>query len=190
MCSDLNRPLDQRYGYRNSIQGLIRIAKDEGASVLFRGLTPNVTRSVVMNVGQMGGYDLFKRLLLSMDILPDGPALQTAASFCAGTLSTTLVTPVDVIKSRIQNARGADAQLGIMGMISKSLKADGPSVLFRGWTPAFLRLQPQTTLLFLFFEREYKVIDTANKEKRLTLSPILTFPQNSKVSLINNEKQN
>jgi dicarboxylate transporter 10 len=69
-------------------------------------------------------------------------------------LSTTLVTPVDVIKSRIQNARGADATLGIMGTISKSIKADGPTVFFRGWTPAFLRLQPQTTLLFLFFERK------------------------------------
>lgn len=75
---------------------------------------------------------------------------------CPLQLSTTLVTPIDVIKSRVQNARGADAQLGIMGMISKSIKADGPTVFFRGWTPAFLRLQPQTTLLFLFFERTWK----------------------------------
>ena len=51
MCSDLNRPLDQRYGYRNALAGLLRIAKDEGPTVLFRGLAPNVTRSVVMNVG-------------------------------------------------------------------------------------------------------------------------------------------
>lgn len=51
MCSDLNRPMDQRYGYRNALAGLGRIAKDEGVKVLFRGTTPNVTRSVVMNVG-------------------------------------------------------------------------------------------------------------------------------------------
>jgi dicarboxylate transporter 10 len=51
MCSDLNRPKEQRYAYRNALAGLGRIAKDEGVSVLFRGTTPNVTRSVVMNVG-------------------------------------------------------------------------------------------------------------------------------------------
>jgi dicarboxylate transporter 10 len=110
-----------------------------------------------------------------LNIVPDGTPLHTAASFAAGTFATTAVTPIDVIKSRIQNAKGADAKLGIAGMISKSVKADGAMVFFRGWTPAFLRLQPQTTLwvcektallnneltlpslssrLFLFYERE------------------------------------
>lgn len=108
-------------------------------------------------------YDAAKLLFLSsfpqstiqaLDILPEGTAVHVAASFCAGTFATTAVTPIDVIKSRIQNAKGAEAKLGIMATISKSVKADGMTVFFRGWTPAFLRLQPQTTLLFVFLERE------------------------------------
>ncbi len=51
-CSDLNKPLAQRYAYRNCIDGLIRITKDEGAVVLFKGLGPNIVRSVAMNVSQ------------------------------------------------------------------------------------------------------------------------------------------
>ena len=50
MCSDLNRPMEQRYNYRNSVQALFKIAGDEGVAALFRGLVPNVTRSVVLNV--------------------------------------------------------------------------------------------------------------------------------------------
>lgn len=138
--------MDQRYAYRNSVQALFRIASEEGLPALFRGLIPNMTRSVVLNVAQMGGYDVFKDAIKALNIVPDGTALHTAASFAAGTFATTAVTPIDVIKSRIQNAKGADAKLGIMGTIRKSVAADGAMVFFRGWTPAFLRLQPQTTL--------------------------------------------
>lgn len=88
-------------------------------------------------------------------MIPDGPWLHFSASFCAGTFATTIVTPVDVVKSRIQNAKGEEAKRGIMGTIRESARRDGMSVFMRGWLPAWLRLQPQTTLLFLFFEREF-----------------------------------
>ena len=34
----------------------------------------------------------------------------------------------------------------------KSLRDEGPRFLFKGWTPAFIRLGPNTVLLFVFFE--------------------------------------
>ncbi len=157
MCSDLNQPREARYGYRNCIDGLVRIVRDDGAATLFRGLAPNVVRSVVMNISQLGSYDLFKGILQRLDVLPDGPVLQTAASFCAGTLSTTMCTPIDVVKSRVQNLKGSG--VGVGTVIRDALAKDGPAVFFRGWTPAWLRLQPQTTLLFLFFEQFKALVD-------------------------------
>ncbi|CBQ68686.1 probable DIC1-mitochondrial dicarboxylate carrier [Sporisorium reilianum SRZ2] len=166
MCSDLNLPRDARYGYKNCVDGLVRIVRDDGAGTLFRGLAPNVFRSVVMNISQLGSYDLFKRILQTLDVIPDGPVLQTAASFCAGTLSTTLCTPIDVVKSRVQNLKkGAGASVGVSGVIRDALAKDGPAVFFRGWTPAWLRLQPQTTLLFLFFEQFKRLIDRSREAK-------------------------
>lgn len=50
MCSDLNRPREQRYNYRNAVQALFKITADEGFTTLFRGMVPNVTRSVFLNV--------------------------------------------------------------------------------------------------------------------------------------------
>lgn len=32
------------------------------------------------------------------------------------------------------------------------LRSEGPKFLFKGWTPAFIRLGPNTVLLFVFFE--------------------------------------
>jgi dicarboxylate transporter 10 len=39
-----------------------------------------------------------------------------------------------------------------MKVLRRSLRDEGPRFLFRGWTPAFIRLGPNTVLLFVFFE--------------------------------------
>jgi dicarboxylate transporter 10 len=40
-----------------------------------------------------------------------------------------------------------------MSIISKSLRREGVSVLFRGWLPAWMRMTPTTTLTFMFLEQ-------------------------------------
>jgi hypothetical protein len=37
-------------------------------------------------------------------------------------------------------------------VLRQSLAAEGPRFLLRGWTPAFVRLGPNTVLMFVFFE--------------------------------------
>lgn len=37
-------------------------------------------------------------------------------------------------------------------IFTTSLKKEGPQFLFKGWTPAFVRLGPNTVLLFVFLE--------------------------------------
>lgn len=161
-CGDLNKAPAQRFAYGNCLNGLLRITREEGIGRLFLGLTPNVTRSIVMNISQLASYDLFKGALLSATSLQDGPVLQFAASFCAGTFATTACTPVDVVKSRVQNSKTGE---GVLKVIKTSLQAEGPRVFMRGWLPAWLRLQPQTTLLFLFFEQYKKLVDDYRAKK-------------------------
>ncbi len=77
-------------------------------------------------------------MLVSTAGLQDGPFLHFCAAFCAGTFATTVCTPIDVVKSRVQNAaKGADS--GVLSIIRSSLAKDGPAVFMRGWTPAWLR---------------------------------------------------
>ncbi|PWN41163.1 mitochondrial carrier [Ceraceosorus guamensis] len=155
-CSDLNRAPAERFAYGNAVNGLVRVVRDDGVKILVRGMEANVVKGATLNVGQLAGYDFFKNLLESTKAVPDGMVV-TAATFCAGTAATTLAQPVDFIKSRVQNNKDPSATL--VSIIRGAVKKDGPTVFFRGWTPAWLRLQPQTTLLFYFFEAFKGIID-------------------------------
>ncbi|TFK57698.1 mitochondrial carrier [Heliocybe sulcata] len=156
MTSDSVRPPEKRYGYRNALQGLVRLVGDEGIPGLARGLVPNVTRAVLMNVSQVGSYDFFKSALLSHRIpvvnyqMRDNLLCHFTASTLAGTVATTVCSPADVIKSRLMAMSGKVSPIDVL---KESLRNEGPVFLFKGWTPAFIRLVPNTILMFVFFEQ-------------------------------------
>lgn len=50
MTTDSVRPPESRRNYKNAIDGLIRLVREEGVSALGRGLGANTTRAVLMNV--------------------------------------------------------------------------------------------------------------------------------------------
>ncbi|KAF7340085.1 hypothetical protein MVEN_01926600 [Mycena venus] len=155
MTSDSMRPPDKRYGYSNAITGLFSLAKEEGFRGLARGLGTNTTRAVLMNASQVGSYDLFKTTLLRHSgpvfnyQLKDNLLLHVTASLLAGTFATTVCSPADVMRTRIMSS-SSDASL--LHVLTTSVREEGPRVLFKGWTPAFMRLGPNTVLLFVFFE--------------------------------------
>jgi dicarboxylate transporter 10 len=89
-----------------------------------------------MNSGQLVSYDIFKSLLLGNLGMQDGMPVHMLSSALAGTVATTISAPADVVRSRVMNM-GASNKQGIVGMISESLKKEGPRFLFKGWLPAW-----------------------------------------------------
>lgn len=49
MCADGVKPVSEKYLYSNAVSGMIRIGKDEGIQTFYKGLWPNVVRSVLMS---------------------------------------------------------------------------------------------------------------------------------------------
>jgi dicarboxylate transporter 10 len=157
MCADGAKPSIERYGYRNALSGLVRIGVENGLGAYFRGLGPNVVRSVFMNVSQIATYTEAKRHLLGMKHLglKDDIKTHILASFAAGTVATTVCAPADVVKSRFQNssqAKGA-RRISMVRYVAETVKQAGPGFLMKGWTPAWLRLAPNTVLTFVFMEK-------------------------------------
>ncbi|KAI9059580.1 dicarboxylic acid transporter [Trametes sanguinea] len=156
MTSDSVRPPEERYNYRNALSGLLTLMKEEGVHGLFRGLGTNMTRAVLMNGSQVGSYDMFKTLLLRNRLpmvdyqLEDGLLLHTISSILAGTVATTVCAPADVLRSRLMSAHGKTSPVQVL---TTALREEGPRFLFKGWTPAFIRLGPNTVLMFVFFEQ-------------------------------------
>jgi len=46
-----------------------------------------------------------------------------------------------------------------LGVIRASLAKEGPMFMFKGWLPAWTRLQPTTILIFLTLEQLKNVVD-------------------------------
>ncbi|OBR11170.1 Mitochondrial dicarboxylate [Colletotrichum higginsianum IMI 349063] len=86
--------------------------------------------------------------------MKDDIKTHAVASLFAGTAATTICAPADVLKSRIQSAAasgpGANSLLRI---VQTGLREEGAIFLMKGWTPAWLRLTPNTVLTFVFMEQ-------------------------------------
>ncbi|KAF9454977.1 dicarboxylic acid transporter [Macrolepiota fuliginosa MF-IS2] len=156
MTSDLVRRPEQRYNYSNAVAGLVRLLKSEGIRGLGRGLGTNTTRAVLMNASQVCSYDLFKSKLLHRTLpivdykLKDNLLTHFLASCLAGTVATTVCSPADVLRSRVM---ATSSKTSVSQVLVRSFREEGITFLFKGWTPAFVRLGPNTVLLFVFFEQ-------------------------------------
>lgn len=157
MQSDAALPANQRRNYKNAIDGLIRMSRDEGLSSLFRGVWPNSTRAVLMTASQLVSYDIFKRICTDQLGMPDSLSTHFTASISAGFVATTVCSPVDVIKTRVMSASPSESKGGIMHLLREISRKEGVSWMFRGWVPAFVRLGPHTIATFLFLEEHKKL---------------------------------
>jgi dicarboxylate transporter 10 len=146
-------PADRR-NYGNAIRGYMTIVREEGwKQSIFRGMVPNLGRGVLMTAGQLAGYDVFKMEILAQSNMKDSTVTHVAASTLAGLVATTLCNPFDVLKTRIM---AKNERLGMVEMIRLVHKIEGPTWMFRGWLPAFIRLGPHTVATFLFLEQHKK----------------------------------
>ncbi|CAH2353688.1 mitochondrial dicarboxylate transporter [[Candida] railenensis] len=158
MQNDSSLPIDQRRNYRNAFDGIYRIVKEESVGTLFRGLTPNLVRGVLMTASQVVTYDIAKTLLVdNLQLDPAKKSTHFSASLLAGLVATTVCSPADVVKTRIMNAKGSSENA--VSILTKAVKNEGVGFMFRGWLPSFIRLGPHTIVTFLALEqlRKYKI---------------------------------
>ncbi|KAI8453961.1 mitochondrial carrier domain-containing protein [Phakopsora pachyrhizi] len=142
MTGDVNNPMEKRKCYKNCFNALGRMIREEGFQSLTRGMVPNVSRAILMNASQLATYDSIKNRLLSTRFFKEGLFLHFCASSMAGAIATTICSPFDVIKSRVMNSTGNDDT--VVRVIRRSFREEGIRWMFRGWTPAFIRLGPNT----------------------------------------------
>lgn len=166
MSADSKLPPAERRNYTSVVDCLQRIAREEGVTKLWRGATPTVARATLLSACQMGVTSEAKQRLNKSGYF--GPQGQWLAGypvlFCATLISSLcanlVANPFDVIKSRMQanislassslHHQGAGATTAayenMLDCLIKSVKAEGPSVLWAGFTPAFLKLAPYTVI--------------------------------------------
>ncbi|KAF9877676.1 hypothetical protein CkaCkLH20_04811 [Colletotrichum karsti] len=168
MQQDAALPAAERRNYKHALEGMLRMAREEGLMSWFRGVLPNSMRAAAMTASQLASYDSIKYMFIRHTPLGDSTATHFASSFLAGVVAATVTSPIDVIKTRVMSA---STQEGLAHTLAKIYKAEGLGWMFKGWVPSFLRLGPQTICTFMFLELHRKtyraVTDVGSDDKAI-----------------------
>ncbi|KAL0075580.1 mitochondrial carrier domain-containing protein [Phycomyces blakesleeanus] len=159
MQNDGSLAPNMRRNYKHALDGVVRMTREEGLGSLFRGIGPNMNRAILMTSSQCVSYDLFKDYVLRYTPMTDGLSTHFLSSLLTALVATTICSPVDVVKTRVMAAHSGETGLSAMGITSQMLRVEGLSSFFRGWTPAFVRLGPQTIITFVVMEQFKKWSD-------------------------------
>lgn len=100
MTADGRLPEAERRNYRNVIDALMRIYREEGLLTLWRGAVPTMGRAMVVNAAQLATYSQAKQLFVQYFSLKDGIFLHFLASMLSGLVTTAASMPVDIAKTR------------------------------------------------------------------------------------------
>eukprot|EP00040_Diaphanoeca_grandis_P015124 m.77001 g.77001 ORF g.77001 m.77001 type:complete len:289 (-) comp24964_c0_seq2:142-1008(-) len=118
--------------------------------VLWKGASMSMARASVITASQCVGYEETKKYLTSKGYDASLASTHFLASVVTGFISTTLSNPFDVIKSYMY----VDGRHGSAFEYARSLiKEQGPKSFLKGWSAAYVRSAPLTTLIFVFNEQ-------------------------------------
>ena len=143
--------------YKGSMDAVIKIVKQEGPLALYNGLESTMWRHILWNAGYFGVIFQIKELLPKA--IPGDKAMQIRndllAGAAGGTFGTVLNTPMDVVKSRIQNSPKIKGSLPKYNWawpaVGTVLKEEGASALYKGFLPKVLRLGPGGGILLVVY---------------------------------------
>lgn len=162
MQADGRLPPAQRRNYKSVIDAITRMSKQEGVTSLWRGSSLTVNRAMIVTASQLASYDQIKETILEKGVMRDGLGTHVTASFAAGFVAAVASNPVDVIKTRVMNmkveAGMKPAYSGAIDCALKTVRAEGPMALYKGFIPTISRQGPFTVVLFVTLEQVRKLL--------------------------------
>uniref|UniRef100_A0A0N4ZK47 Mitochondrial carrier protein n=1 Tax=Parastrongyloides trichosuri TaxID=131310 RepID=A0A0N4ZK47_PARTI len=140
----------KRRNYKNCFHAIYIIIKEEGFYSLFNGSSMAIVRAISITIGQIAFYDQFVQVIRTLDFFNE-PLNHIIASIAASSTGTICSQPIDVIKTRMMNAR-KDEYTGTMECIYETWKS-GPLNFYNGFLLAWIRLAPHTICMFVIYEQ-------------------------------------
>ena len=146
----------QRKTFTSTIDGLKKIAKYEGVTSLWRGLSPTLVMSVPGNVIYFTGYDWLRAGQHSpmKGRIPD-PYAPLAAGAIARAAAATVVSPIEMFRTRLQASSSSSAS-GIfkdtLTGLNNMVQSQGYTSLWRGLGLTMWRDVPFSAIYWLGYE--------------------------------------
>ncbi|CAB3401860.1 unnamed protein product [Caenorhabditis bovis] len=138
----------QRPGnFQGTADAFVKIAKHEGIGSLWSGLAPTMVMALPATVFYFTTYDnlsqyLKKKMCCRRTLQPEKwtPPDWSAAAFAgtmARTIAVTVVSPIEMVRTKMQSQQLTYKELGTL--IKTSLATKGISSFYLGWSPTMLR---------------------------------------------------
>jgi solute carrier family 25 oxoglutarate transporter 11 len=153
MGADASLPKEQRRNYRNSLDCVARIAREEGVPTLWRGAVPTVMRAAALSGTLLSiTSELKPRLAEATGWVPTSVPNMFTSTLVGSFFANIVTNPLDVVKSRIQQAKAGE-YTGMVDCTTRSVQRDGVLVLWRGFVPAFVKLAPYSIISITLLEK-------------------------------------
>lgn len=154
MQADFTLPISQRRNYKNVINAISRILKEEGVFTLWRGSTPTVFRAMSINFGMLAPFDQAKEILSYY--YGDSQQVRIASSLIAAFFACIFSLPFDNIKTKYQrmskNPEGTLPYSSFFDCFSKSFKREGVLGLYVGFSTYLARVGPHAVITLLLLD--------------------------------------
>ncbi|OQD94469.1 hypothetical protein PENSOL_c026G05190 [Penicillium solitum] len=147
----------QAHKYNGMFDVVKKIVAAEGPLAMYNGLESTMWRHVLWNAGYFGCIFQVRAQLPAAE--PGNKNQQTRNDLIAGSVGgitgTILNTPMDVVKSRIQNTSKVPGQVAKYNWawpaLGTVMKEEGFAALYKGFTPKVLRLGPGGGILLVVY---------------------------------------
>ncbi|KAJ6860190.1 hypothetical protein NC651_036521 [Populus alba x Populus x berolinensis] len=139
MQADGRLPIEQRRNYKSVVDALSQMSKQEGVASLWRGSSLTVNRAMIVTASQLASYDQAKEMILEKGLMSDG-------------IGTHVVMNMKVEPGVEPPYKGA------LDCALKTVKAEGPMALYKGFIPTISRQGPFTVVLFVTLEQVRKLL--------------------------------
>ncbi|KAG0049837.1 Mitochondrial oxaloacetate carrier protein, partial [Linnemannia elongata] len=145
--------------YRHTFHALGSIYKSEGFRGLYRGVDASMLRTGMGSSVQLPLYDFVKQQLIQVGKLENGSLCHGLSSLISGFFVCAVMNPFDIISTRMFN-QATDPITGKgslyrnpLDCFLKTVRTEGVTALYKGFTAHYLRIGPHTIFTFVFMEQ-------------------------------------
>lgn len=125
--------------YNGMVDCVMKTVKNEGPLTLYQGLESTLWRHILWNAGYFGCIFQVRQLMPKAESKGAQMSNDMISGAVGGTFGTILNTPMDVVKSRIQNTPKVPGQIPKYNWAWPSVvtvfKEEGASALYKGFLP-------------------------------------------------------
>ena len=125
--------------YNGMVDCVVKTVRNEGPLTLYQGLESTMWRHILWNAGYFGCIFQVRQLLPKAENKKGQMTNDLISGAIGGTVGTILNTPLDVVKSRIQNTPKIPGQVPKYNWafpgVGTILKEEGFSALYKGFLP-------------------------------------------------------